>query len=536
VSARQPLTRGRVEGLESPPPPSDADRAGAGDGKELGLLLEVSRILDSSLDLRDVVGPILTTVAAHLGFRRTFLTLHNRETGEIAIESAHGLSATQRRKGIYRLGEGITGRVVQSGEPAIVERVSEEPQFLDRTGGLESGRETSYICVPIKLGNAPIGALSGAQDHGSASALGEKARVLTVIASMIAQAVKLRQAAMEEQRRLLEENTRLQRELRTRFRPANIIGNARSMLEVFDLVDQVSKSDTTVLLRGESGTGKELVAHAIHYNSLRAEKPFIKVNLAALPESVMESELFGHEKGAFTGATSARKGRFELASGGSIFLDEIGDLSPATQVKLLRVLQEREFERVGGMSTIRSDVRVIAATNRPLEELMTKGQFRADLYYRLDVFPIHVPPLRERKADILLLADHFVEKYGSRAGRAIRRISTPAIDMLVAYHWPGNVRELENCIERACLLSADGVIHSHHLPPTLQTAEASDTVQEGTLGSRLEAVEREYIQEALKSTRGNMAKAAGLLGITERVMGLRVARYGLDPGRFKVRM
>jgi Nif-specific regulatory protein len=517
--------------------PTSADHPLAvGDRRELTLLLRVSGILDSSLDLRDVVGPILTTVAEHFRFRRAFLTLHNRDTGEIAIESAHGLSPSQQRKGIYRLGEGVTGRVVQTGEPAIIERVSEEPLFLDRTGGLEQGRETSYLCVPIKLGNTVVGAFSADQDHEPAEALQEKARVLTVIASMIAQAVKLRQSAMEEQRRLVEENTRLQHELRTRFRPANIVGNSNAMVEVYDLVDQVSRSDTTVLLRGESGTGKELVAHAIHYNSHRAEKAFIKVNLAALPESIIESELFGHEKGAFTGAVAARKGRFELAGGGTIFLDEIGDLSPAMQVKLLRVLQEREFERIGGVDTIKADVRVIAATNRNLEELMEKGQFRADLYYRLNVFPVHIPPLRERKADILLLADHFAEKYGAKAGRGIKRISTPAIDMLVAYHWPGNVRELENCIERASLLSVDGVVHSHHLPPTLQTAEASDTVQEGTLTGRLEAVEREFIAEALKSTRGNMAKAARLLGVTERVMGLRVKHYEIDPQRFKVRI
>jgi Nif-specific regulatory protein len=507
-----------------------------GERQELKLLLEVSEILDSSLDLRDVVGPILKTIAEYLSFRRTFLTLYNRETHEIAIETAHGLSASQRKRGIYRLGEGITGRVVQSGEAAVIERVSQEPLFLDRTGGLEPGRETSFVCVPIKLGNTVVGALSADQDHEPGERLHEKTRVLTIVASMIAQAVKLRQAALEEQRRLLEENTRLQRELRTRFRPANIVGNSQAMLDVYDLVEQVTRSDTTVLLRGESGTGKELVAHAVHYNSHRAENAFIKVNLAALPESVIESELFGHEKGAFTGATSTRKGRFELADGGSIFLDEIGDLSPSMQVKLLRVLQEREFERVGGNITIKSDVRVIAATNRNLEELMEKGQFRSDLYYRLNVFPIHIPPLRERRTDVLLLADHFTEKYGAKAGRVINRISTPAIDMLVAYHWPGNVRELENCVERACLLSVDGVIHSHHLPPTLQTAEASGTVQKGTLQARLEAVEREFIVEALKSTRGNMAKAARALGITERIMGLRVDGYGIDPKRFKVRM
>jgi Nif-specific regulatory protein len=294
----------------------------------------------------------------------------------------------------------------------------------------------------------------------------------------------------------------------------------------------VADSDTTVLLRGESGTGKELVAHAIHYASSRSHKPFIKVNCAALPETIIESELFGHEKGAFTGALHERKGRFELAHGGTLFLDEIGDLSMMTQIKLLRVLQEREFERVGGVETIKADVRIIAATNRNLEELIAKNLYREDLYYRLNVFPMHIPPLRERKTDILLLADHFVDKYGKTAGRNIRRISTPAIDMLMAYHWPGNVRELENCIERAVVMSNDDVIHGHHLPPTLQTAEASGTTIAGTLDESLESVERELLIEALKSSRGNMAKAARLIGITERRMGLRIQKYGIDPKRF----
>jgi Nif-specific regulatory protein len=302
---------------------------------------------------------------------------------------------------------------------------------------------------------------------------------------------------------------------------------------VYDLIARVSKSDTTVLIHGESGTGKELVAHAIHYNSLRAAKPFIKVNCAALPEGVLESELFGHEKGAFTGAVSQRKGRFELAHGGTIFLDEVGDFSPSTQVKLLRVLQEKEFERVGGNATIKTDVRVIAATNRNLETLIADRTFRQDLYYRLNVFAIHIPPLRDRRADTLLLADYFVEKYSKANRKYIRRISTPAIDMLMSYHWPGNVRELENCIERAVLLSDDGVIHGYHLPPTLQTAEASGTVHAGTLQETLDNVERELILDALKSSRGNMARAACELGITERVMGLRVEKHSIDPKRFR---
>jgi Nif-specific regulatory protein len=275
------------------------------------------------------------------------------------------------------------------------------------------------------------------------------------------------------------------------------------------------------------------VAHAIHYNGPRREKPFVRVNCAALPESLIESELFGHERGAFTGAVQKRLGRFEVAHGGAIFLDEIGDLSPSTQIRLLRVIQEKEFERVGASEPIRCDVRVIAATNRNLETLIAEGRFREDLYYRLNVFPIHLPPLRERKTDILLLADHFVERYSRLHGKNIRRISTPAIDMMMAYHWPGNVRELENGIERAVLVSQDDVIHGHHLPPTLQTAEASGTTFRGTLRATLDNVERELILDALKSARGNMRKAAGILGVTERVMGLRVRRHDINARRFR---
>jgi Nif-specific regulatory protein len=252
-----------------------------------------------------------------------------------------------------------------------------------------------------------------------------------------------------------------------------------------------------------------------------------------LPETLVESELFGHEKGAFTGALATRQGRFESANGGTIFLDEVGDFSPATQVKLLRVLQEREFERVGGNTPIKVDVRVIAATNRDLEQMISEGKFRQDLYYRLNVFSIHLPALRERKADILLLSDLFVEKYSKANHKSVKRISTPAIDMLMSYHWPGNVRELENCIERAVLVSNDEVIHGYHLPPTLQTAEASGTVSVGPLQAALDNVEREMIVESLKSTRGNMAKASQLLGITERLMGLRVRKHGVEPKRYR---
>jgi Nif-specific regulatory protein len=295
----------------------------------------------------------------------------------------------------------------------------------------------------------------------------------------------------------------------------------------------VAGSNTTVLIRGESGTGKELVAQAIHLHSPRAKKPFIKVNCAALPETLVESELFGYERGAFTGAVQRKKGRFELANGGTLFLDEIGELSPATQVKLLRVLQEREFERVGGTEPVPVDVRVIAATNRDLEKALADAGFREDLYYRLNVFPIFIPPLRSRKADVLPLADHFVEKYAREQGKNIRRISTPAIDLLSSYHWPGNVRELENTIERAVLLADEEVIHGYHLPPTLQTADATGTVVSTSLDGAVGAFERSLIEDALKTALGNRSRAARLLGTTQRVVSYKVKKYGIDPARLK---
>lgn len=499
--------------------------------EELSLLFEISQIIDQSIDIKQAIQPVLDTLATRMKMVRGSITILNRSTGEIFIEAAYGLTGSQIEKGRYKLGEGVTGRVIQMGMPMIVPKVSEEPLFLNKTGARKNLRKSdiSFICVPIKLGNETLGAISVDKLFQQNVRYEEDVRLLSIIASMLAQAIKIRQSFYEEREQLVAENARLKAELRERFRPANIIGNSKAMQEVFDLIAQVARSDATVLIRGESGTGKELVAHAIHYNSSRADKPFIKVNCAALPETVIESELFGHEKGSFTGAIATRKGRFELANGGTIFLDEIGDLSPTTQIKLLRVLQEREFERVGGNETIRCNVRVIAATNRNLEQLMEKGSFREDLYYRLNVFPIHIPPLRERKSDIILLVDHFIEKYATLNHKKIQRISTPAIDLLMAYHWPGNVRELENCIERAVLLSTDEVIHSHHLPPSLQSAESTNTRLHTTLQEALDNLERELILDALKSTKGNMAKAAKLLGITERIMGLRVQKHRIDP-------
>ncbi len=500
---------------------------------ELSLLFEISQILDQSLDLRDVLVPVLRTLSKYTGMMRGIITLLDQDNNELFIEAAHGLTSEELNRGRYKPGEGVVGRVVQTGRPMVIPKISQEPLFLNRTQAWNRKEDISFICVPIKIQNRVIGALSADRLFSNSVALEEDLRLLTIVASMIAQAVRLRLEYLRERKALLEENLRLQSELKEKFRPANMIGRSNAMQRVYDAIQQVAKSDATVLIRGESGVGKELVAHSIHYNSPRAGGPFIRVSCAALPESIIESELFGHEKGAFTGALQQRRGRFELAHGGTIFLDEIGDLSPHTQVRLLRVLQEREFERVGGNQTIKVDVRVIAATNRDLEKLMEEGKFRQDLYYRLNVFPIHIPPLRERRTDIPDLANFFVEKYSKANGKFVRRLSTPAIDMLMSYHWPGNVRELENVIERAVLLTTDDVIHGHHLPPTLQTAEASNTPMSGTLEATLAQVEKEMLVEALKKNRGNKAAAARELGITERIMGLRVKHYGIDPRRFR---
>ena len=505
------------------------------ENKELALLFEISQHLDKSTELKDFIDPVLTSLAHHMNMNHGALTLSNRETGDISIFACYGLSKSQQWKGHYKPGEGVTGKVFQTGQAVVVPRISEEKLFLNRTGAhaKSHNQACSFLCVPIKIGNEPIGSLSVDHPFCEGVSLEKEIRLLSIISSMIAQAIRLRQSSIEAQIQLQEEHLRLQNALQSRFRPENIIGNSKAMHNVYDLIGQVSKSNTSVLILGESGTGKELVASALHYNSLRTGKPFIKVNCAALPETIIESELFGHEKGAFSGAITLRKGRFELAHKGTIFLDEVGDFSPSTQIKLLRVLQEREFERVGGITNIKTDVRVIAATNRNLEELIGSGQFRNDLYYRLNVFPIHVPPLRQRKTDILLLANYFVERYCKENHKRVRRISTPAIDMLMSYHWPGNVRELENCIERAVLVSEDEVLHGHYLPLTLQTAEATDTNLSGTLQAMMDNLEREFIIDALKSARGNQAKAAKILGITERVMGLRIQKHHVEPKRFR---
>jgi len=490
--------------------------------RELECLFGISQSLVSSPDLHASVHRIMDTLSEKMGMSRGTLTLLKPETGELIIEIAHGMPEEKKKRGKYKVGEGITGKVFETGEPAVVPQIGKEPLFLNRTKwrGDITKQHISFICVPIKIGKSVIGTFSVDRLFDEEISFEEDVRLLTIIASM-------------EKARWITEKTKLQEELEERYNISHLIGTSRPMEEVYRRISQVAKSNATVLIRGESGTGKELVAHAIHYNSPRASKPFIKVSCAALPEGLLESELFGHEKGAFTGAIEQKKGRFELAHGGTIFLDEVGEFNQTTQIKLLRVLQEREFERLGGTRTIKGDVRIIAATNKDLEKALHDGEFREDLYYRLNVFPIYLPPLRERKTDILLLTEHFIAKCAHEHGKEVKRITTPAIDMLMAYHWPGNVRELENWIETAVLMCDDKVIHSYHFPPTLQTAEASGTGIRVPLSASLEKYERELIIDALKSGRGNKAKAARLLSTTERIIGYRIGKLNIAPKKYR---
>jgi Nif-specific regulatory protein len=501
---------------------------------ELKTLSEISRIFNESSNANSVFSKLLETCQERLNSTCCYITSLDSAKGSLNLIAAKGLTAAEFRRMENLLKKSFIVEVVEKNKTVILSDADKESTFLSVISSKSTQPKLqSCVCVPIVSDHKTLGALGVEFAADERRNLQKTAEFLSVIAAMIGQMIKANRAIEGEKEKLLEENTSLRRELREKYDFGQIVGNSSAMRAVYNQVTQVAQSNVTVLLRGESGTGKEMIANALHYNSLRAKKPFVKVNCAALPETLIESELFGYEKGAFTGAAARKKGRFELAEGGTLFLDEIGDLSPQMQIKLLRVLQEREFERVGGTETIKANVRLIAATNKNLEEAILNGSFREDLFYRLNVFTIFLPPLRERKSDILLLAENFVEKYEREHGKHIKRISTPAIDMLTSYHFPGNVRELENAIERAVLVCDGNVIHGHHLPPTLQTAEVTGTVTRVSLEQAVEAFEKDLILDALKTTGGNCSKAAKMLDTTDRILSYKIKKYNLEPRRFK---
>jgi Nif-specific regulatory protein len=513
--------------------PKRANLAGD-DQRALAVLAGIGRALARGAEVRAVLEQALELLEEGLGIVRGAVFLFHEDSGFLQVDAAVGIS-DEGLGARYRPGEGIIGRVLQSGRPVVVPASAREPLLLNRAfQRRRTGMpEVSVLCLPIAFDQKPAGVLMVDVPFQPGRDFQSEMQFLGVVAAMMAQALRAQRVIEDERTRLLTENKNLRSELEERYDLSNIVGTSGPMKQVYEQIAQVAQTATTVLVRGESGTGKELIAHAIHYNSPRASKPFVKVSCAALPDTLIESELFGYEKGAFTGAQARKRGRFELAHGGTLFLDEVGELNLSTQVKLLRVLQEGEFERLGGTETIKADIRLIAATNRDLEAAMAERQFREDLYYRLNVFSIFVPPLRDRKPDVMLLADHFLIKYARRHNKRIKRIATPAIDMLMSYHWPGNVRELENTVERAVLTCDGQVIHGHDLPPTLQTAEASGTTVQSSLSDAIEQFEKDLIVDALKSSRGNRAKAARLLGTTERIIGYKIRKYEIEVARFR---
>jgi Nif-specific regulatory protein len=505
--------------------------------KNLSCLFEITKHLASSHTLQNSLKRIMEILAREKGMDSGTVTIINPTTGELEIEVAHGITAEARRRGRYKVGEGITGKVVVTGEPILVPQIGEEPMFLNRTRtrGDEKKKKNSFLCVPIKAENHCIGALSIDREYKENFGIESEndLRFLTVVSSLVAQSVQRIRIVNEEQEILRQENSQLRRELASKNRIEDSVGNSSRMAEVFDMVHRVADSNATVLLRGESGTGKTMVAKALHANSRRKKGPFIVINCAAIPESLMESELFGHEKGAFTGAISRKKGRFEQADGGTLFLDEISETSPAVQVKLLNVIQERTFQRLGGSETLKVDIRLVAATNRDLEKAVQENSFREDLYYRLNVFPVYLPPLRERRTDILLLAEYFLDKFNGENNKNIERISTSAIDLLIQYHWPGNVRELQNCMERAVIICDENTIKAIHLPPTLQSSDTVNTDSQMSLAMSIENFERELIIDALKKNKGNQTKAAKYLDTSLRIINYKIHNYVIDPKQYK---
>jgi Nif-specific regulatory protein len=506
------------------------------DAQALYTLQEVARALGSCPQTRVGLNRTLEILSRNHAMARSAILMSHGGASEIRIEACRGL-ASDKQKAFLRVEDGIVDRVLETGKPVITPKAVGDLLSLrpDDTHYINHPNDRTFVCLPLSLSRETSGALLIEMDHDKYRDYAFTLNFLEVIAFMIAQAMRIdsERRPGSERHPIVVEITPLREEIREGFDFSNLIGSSAPMQRIYEQVAKVARSNATVMVRGESGTGKELIAHAIHYNSPRKAGPFIKVNCAALPDTLIESELFGYEKGAFTGALAQKKGRFELAEGGTLFLDEIGELNATTAVKLLRVLQEREFERVGGTCTVKANVRLIVATNKDLEKAIINGSFREDLFYRLNVFTIFLPPLRERKPDIPLLADHFLETFNGAHGKNVKRISTQVSDMLMSYHWPGNVRELANTIERAVLICDDHVIHSYHLPPSVQTAEPAGTVLNVSLKQSVDAYERDLIGATLKTTRGNRARAARLLRTTERVVNYKANKYGMNCVRFK---
>jgi len=503
--------------------------------REIGVLQAISSAIVRERNVKNLLDKVIDILDEKMGMLRGTFALV--EGDELRIEaSSRELNAEERALGRYRIGEGITGLVARTGKSVVVEDIRKDRRFLNKTKSRRMDEPLAFICVPLIYHGQVVGTLSvDRRMDGSSRTLDSDLALLEVVSNIAAEAAAVYREQCAERESLESENRRL-REMLTDT-PGRLVGRCREMRIVYEQIRQVAPSEATVLVRGASGTGKELVARAIQSLSGRRDGPFVVLNCAALPEALVESELFGHEKGAFTDARERRIGRAEAADGGTLFLDEIGDLPVPTQIKLLRLLQERTFSRVGSNEELHSDIRFVAATSRNLEELMEKKLFREDLYYRLSVFPITLPDLAHRQEDILLLAQHFLTAMSAKYGKRVTRFSPPAANILQSYAWPGNVRELENCIERAVLTAKDDCIRSYNLPPAMQTGKFEDDPYspEGTqsLDERLASVERQILEDALDRHGGNRSAAGRELGVSPRMMNYRLAKAGISRSRIK---
>ncbi len=547
-------------------------------------IYEISKILNAPNRLETTLSSVLNVLSSFLQMRHGVISLlADDDVPDITVGLGWNEGTDDRYRS--RLPETAIGQIVATAVPLVVEDVATHPLFTTDAVVLGAAEHTrvSFIGVPIRIGAKVIGTLTidRVWDGQSVFRLDSDVRFLTMIANLIGQTVQLYRVVSRDRDRLMAESHRLQKEL-SELKPARerkkvlikgIIGDSPALRSLLDKILIVAKSNSTVLLRGESGTGKELIAKAIHELSPRAKGPFVKINCAALPESVLESELFGHEKGAFTGAISSRKGRFELADKGTIFLDEIGEISPAFQAKLLRVLQEQEFERVGGNHTIKVDVRVVTATNRNLEEAVARNEFRADLYYRISVVPMLMPPLRDRRSDIPQLAGEFLKRFNEENGRALT-LDASALEVLMGCGFPGNVRELENCVQRTATLAHGSSIvmddfacrkneclsamlwkgHAEVAPPRLRPAVSLPVLPRTVVGgventgsssnqpaaesipapgeavavSRGQMPDRDRFIEAMEKSGWVQAKAARILGLTPRQIGYALKKHGIE--------
>jgi transcriptional regulator with GAF, ATPase, and Fis domain len=490
-------------------------------------------MLSKALDIREVFDQLSSAVGQILPHDRMALGLFSEDRKSIRIHAYTGDPVPD-----------MPEKIAVDGDPQtdadwsffLVRDLRQEPRCCgQKYERLKDDGMRSLVRVPVRLEGEIVGGLNfmsrtvggyRAEDADFARRIADQV-ALVLSHEKLAEKARLAAEAREETQRLEGRVTSLVNAFASYLGgPRQIIGNARSWREALDLVTKVAPTETTVLLTGESGTGKEVVARAIHAASPRAEKPFLAINCAALPEQLLESELFGYERGAFTGALQSRAGKVEQAAGGVLFLDEVGEMSPSVQAKFLRVLQEKEFQRLGGSRVQKTDVRVIAATNRDLSTALAQGEFREDLYYRLRVFEIALPPLRERREDILPLAEAFLEEIGPTVGRPAAGISKQARDVLLGYSWPGNVRELRNAIERAIILADGGLITAEHLPSRPGNGKNASP-HDSVAGKGLPEVEKGLVENALKESRNNKALAARLLGITRSQLYSRIQKYGI---------